>query len=523
MAGIISATLTLIVGIVLFANKASEGEVARAVVSPTPSNIANVLGTEDTKLEDVSGNLRDEEDGVSPPSSKPVVSTKTSVPTTTVNNSLPTPTSSASSTPQPTLSPQSNTGPSQTGTTTLEIVNGNDITVVEPDGRRYAGVHNQKVSQGTSVSTGSATQAQLVYVSGSVVRLEENTRVVVTKEASSTDGGGVAVESGSTWQRIKKLLGGETPFESTSNQVVATVRGTSYGHLIEVGPDGQRVDRILLAEGKVSTRCQDEDKNNPANLLELKVNFEAKVNCKLVGNARKTQKELGKTATKKELKWVLENLEKDERLKERFKDIVYYDQDTPPIDVKGNKAPTADAGKNQTIVLPVLTTTLNGSGTDKDKLPFDTDLLFTWEQVMKEGDKNAVIEDPTQKNTKVTFPGAGEYRFKLTVSDTDKSDYKEVVIKVNYPTPKITKVIKLFSECDLTCMVTVKVTGSGYLDGIMSEAVLDGNKKAGSVIVTSFSEQTIVFTDLPKNKQFKLRTFYATGVESTLDKAFDTK
>jgi len=78
-----------------------------------------------------------------------------------------------------------------------------------------------------------------------------------------------------------------------------------------------------------------------------------------------------------------------------------------------NVAPIADAGSDQTIILPVSTATLNGSGVDVD----GTVVSYKWSEVS--GPSTAIITNAAAAGTTVTKLVAGVYKFILTVTDND--------------------------------------------------------------------------------------------------------
>ncbi len=75
-----------------------------------------------------------------------------------------------------------------------------------------------------------------------------------------------------------------------------------------------------------------------------------------------------------------------------------------------NQAPTANAGANQTITLPVSSVTLNGSGADAD----GTISSYQW---TKTSGTNGTITSPNSATTTVTGLTEGQYTFQLKVTD----------------------------------------------------------------------------------------------------------
>ena len=108
-------------------------------------------------------------------------------------------------------------------------------------------------------------------------------------------------------------------------------------------------------------------------------------------------------------------------------------KDTVQVTVnQENSAPTADAGIDQTITLPIDNVTLSGRGIDLD----GTITAYKWKQV------SGPVDKLTSTNTAVTVLNSlieGSYKFELTVTDnkgaTDK-DTVNVIVKPQITTPQ---------------------------------------------------------------------------------------
>ncbi len=77
----------------------------------------------------------------------------------------------------------------------------------------------------------------------------------------------------------------------------------------------------------------------------------------------------------------------------------------------GNQPPTANAGTNQTVQLPISTTTLSGTGTDVD----GTISSYAWTYVS--GPSGSTIATPNAASTSITGLTQGVYIYNLTVTD----------------------------------------------------------------------------------------------------------
>ena len=108
------------------------------------------------------------------------------------------------------------------------------------------------------------------------------------------------------------------------------------------------------------------------------------------------------------------------------------DTDTMLVTVNAapNEAPTAEAGLNQTITLPVNTVTLSGSGTDPD----GTISAYSWAQIS--GPPGGSISTATAATTAVTGLVQGIYQFELTVTDNDGATDTDIMqVNVNAAPP----------------------------------------------------------------------------------------
>lgn len=137
--------------------------------------------------------------------------------------------------------------------------------------------------------------------------------------------------------------------------------------------------------------------------------------------------------------------------------------------VHNNVAPVSNAGADQTVIVPLTTLTLTGTGLDSD----GTIASYSWAQTTG---TPAVIKTPTTKTTSVTGFQAGVNTFQLTVTDNSgASTMDEVVITASLdtipPTSALTTplngtIIKgTASGVSATATDNVKVTKLEYLVG----------------------------------------------------------
>ena len=91
-------------------------------------------------------------------------------------------------------------------------------------------------SAGDSIRTGPETKAAITYPSGTVARLDSNTRLTLTQFARTAGGGwniDVYQAIGKSWSRMSQLVGGSTYIVNAPNSVAAEVRGTEFEVIVE--------------------------------------------------------------------------------------------------------------------------------------------------------------------------------------------------------------------------------------------------------------------------------------------------
>ncbi len=91
------------------------------------------------------------------------------------------------------------------------------------------------------------------------------------------------------------------------------------------------------------------------------------------------------------------------------------------VDAAANIPPTADAGSNQTITLPVNNVTLTGGGTDSD----GTVIGYSWKKIA--GPASGAITNSNNSITTVTGLIQGLYKFELSVTDNSGANGVDTV------------------------------------------------------------------------------------------------
>jgi hypothetical protein len=134
------------------------------------------------------------------------------------------------------------------------------------------------------------------------------------------------------------------------------------------------------------------------------------------------------------------------------------DMDTMQVTVNpaANIPPTANAGADQVITLPVNTVTLAGSGTDPDGII----TAYAWTKIS--GPAAGSITNATAANTTVTGLVQGVYKFELKVTDNSgATDTDTMQVTVN-PAPNIPPTANAAADQVITLPVnSVTLSGSG--------------------------------------------------------------
>jgi hypothetical protein len=111
-----------------------------------------------------------------------------------------------------------------------------------------------QVSGGDAVRTGDETKAAITYPSGTVARLDSNTRLTISQFGRTTGGGwNIAVFQavGKSWSRMSHLVGGSSYVVNAPNSVAAEVRGTEFEVIVETH-GGSTVVRLDVFAGVVA-------------------------------------------------------------------------------------------------------------------------------------------------------------------------------------------------------------------------------------------------------------------------------
>jgi len=128
-----------------------------------------------------------------------------------------------------------------------------------------------------------------------------------------------------------------------------------------------------------------------------------------------------------------------------------------------NKAPTVNAGPDQTITLPA-TASLVGTATD-DGLPNPpAKVTTTWSKVSGTG--TVTFANASALSTTATFSVAGSYTLRLTASDSALSATDDIVITVNAAPTNKAPVVNAGPDQTITLPATASLVGTATDDGL---------------------------------------------------------
>jgi hypothetical protein len=124
----------------------------------------------------------------------------------------------------------------------------------------------------------------------------------------------------------------------------------------------------------------------------------------------------------------------------------------------GNIAPTANAGTDVVIVLPVNTTTLNGTGTDTD----GNIVSYNWVEI-------AGPSTGTLSNTAIANPGVsgllqGVYQYELTVTDNEGSTGKDTIQVTVNPANNVAPTANAGADISITLPTSSTLLNGSGLD-----------------------------------------------------------
>lgn len=175
---------------------------------------------------------------------------------------------------------------------------------------------------------------------------------------------------------------------------------------------------------------------------------------------------------------------------------------TITVNIAPNQVPVANAGSDQSIILPVNTVTLSGSATDPD----GSIVSYLWSKIS--GPATFTIVSPAQAQTVINNLVQGVYVFRLTATDNSGATADAFVTITVNAAPNLPPVASAGSDRIITLPTnSLTLTGSGS-DNDGTITAYQWNKIAGPaqfVILTPTQAQTLVNNLVQGTYQFELR------------------
>lgn len=137
---------------------------------------------------------------------------------------------------------------------TLEEVSGGVYVKKGGGAKEFKGIKGMALTQGDSVRTEKGGSAVLVFTTGSKMSVGPSTLFTLSKAAPTKDSGekvSVKLQSGSLWNKVKKLMNVEDEYQIETPTTVMGVRGTLF--LVSVDPvNGNTMNAVM--EGSVGAQ-----------------------------------------------------------------------------------------------------------------------------------------------------------------------------------------------------------------------------------------------------------------------------
>lgn len=330
------------------------------------------------------------------------------------------------------------------------------------------GVDGQEVKVGDSVAAGKDGRGELRYPSGTVTRLDTGAKIVLEQFVASPQQIKVKLDEGRIWNRVTKLLGGEQ-YQSESNKVVATVRGTSYGQGILA--DG--TNAITALKGTVQSGCNNDSQNE-----EVTKNEKVEMNCKNGQKAKTT------TLTDSEIagdEWLNFNKDQDKKLEDEIGADKFDDNKVLGVstEVTETPTPTLTPAPTPTLSEPLISCTgPDGRSLRVTKKVCD-DFNASWRPTATPTPSQNTNNNPDPTATPTNMPTPTPT---LTPTPTDVPT--PTVTDTPTPTPTPSWVISGVEVFDSVGYLSLKIEGLPSQNGSVDVKMTDTSGTLGSFVTT---------------------------------------
>lgn len=187
------------------------------------------------------------------------------------------------------------------------------VFVLEPGSIDFIeGIEGQNIPVDSKVKTGESARGQIVFTNGTVTRIGENSEITLSELHIEPFQTKITLNQGKIWSRIVKLLGSSS-FETETGSVVASIRGTSYGH--ELLQDGS--DQLIVTKNTMLGECLNETQRAQVETSQI-----------AIFDCESGQPPVIRFLTQKEIDdgWFQFNSQQDKLLDQRFGKDIYDDE-----------------------------------------------------------------------------------------------------------------------------------------------------------------------------------------------------
>ncbi len=174
---------------------------------------------------------------------------------------------------------------------------------------------NQEIDKEAVLTTAAASQANIIFPSGSSARLDENTTVKLADFSDSDQSIGIKLrlESGNLWSRVQRLADKETNYEVETSNTVAVVKGTSFNIFYKDGKTKLEVlaNTVILKAIDPITR-----QTLPGGEVNITAGNFVEADQSLPPTAEKPLQSAAIAPQDLEKSWLKDNLAKDKKIEE---------------------------------------------------------------------------------------------------------------------------------------------------------------------------------------------------------------
>jgi hypothetical protein len=170
----------------------------------------------------------------------------------------------------------------------------------------------------------------------------------------------------------------------------------------------------------------------------------------------------------------------------------------------GNQPPVVNAGSNQALSLPTLTTTLAGTVSD-DGLPSGATVSKAW--TVDSGPGSVTFANASSPTTTVTFSTVGTYTLRLTANDTQYSAYGTVTIGIVDPNAANATLLLHLPFDEGSGSIAHDTTGNGH-DGTLINSPTWVAGHLGGAIHFSGATDYVTVPDFPYGPEFSVSFWF---------------